>query len=127
MITQFLPLSKEGLAQDNGLFLIGVRDFLYFCANLKSTLSTTAIILLITSSALAQTNGVKPQFWNNFGLNWNINEKLWQGNEVSYNFLVDQDLPWSEVAYYGKVEYEIFPFMQGISGLYLASKNQKRP
>ena len=107
--------------------MIGVRDFFYFCANLKTTLSIAAITLLITSSAFAQTNGIKPQFWHNFGLNWNINEKLWQGNEVSYNFLVDQDLPWSEVAYYGKVEYEIFPFMQGISGLYLASTNQKRP
>ena len=45
---------------------------------------------------------------------------------MSYNFLVDQDLPWSEVAYYGSVEYKIFPFMQGISGLYLASTNQKK-
>lgn len=93
---------------------------------LKVILAIIALTLFISTSALGQSDGVKPQFWNNFALNWSINEKLSQGNEISYNFLIDKDLPWSELAYYGTIEYEIYPFMQAISGLYLASTNQKK-
>lgn len=73
---------------------------------------------------MAQSDGTSPQFWNNLGLGISINDHWSQNNIVSYNFLADKDFTWKEVTYWGNVEYSLYPIMEAMGGLYLASTNQ---
>lgn len=73
---------------------------------------------------MAQSDGISPQFWNNLGLGIRINNQWSQNNIVSYNFLVDNEFAWKEVTYWGNVEYSLYPIMEVMGGLYLASTEQ---
>jgi len=82
------------------------------------------LILMSAQLGLAQSDGTSPQFWNNAGFGWTINERFSQSNEVSFNFLADKEFTWKEVAYWGNVEYAINPILEGMAGLYMASTDQ---
>lgn len=85
---------------------------------------TLIVILLSTQLAVAQNDGTSPQFWNNLGLGIGINDHWSQNNILSYNFLADVEYTWQEVTYWGNLEYSLYPTMEVMGGLYLASTEQ---
>ncbi len=82
------------------------------------------ILILISHLAMAQSDGNSTQFWNNLGFGWRINDSWTQYNELTVNFLADKEFTWREVSYLGNVEYSLYPILEALGGLYLATTIQ---
>ena len=80
--------------------------------------------LLPFNDLKAQNSGTKPQYWNNITLAWQVNDRLWVVNTLSYNFLFDKELPWSEFTYNGTAVFRMNSFLLANGGLYIATTKQ---
>jgi uncharacterized protein DUF2490 len=82
------------------------------------------IYLLFINGLQAQDTGIKPQYWNNINIGWEVNNHLVLTNTLSYNVLIDKDLPWSEFSYNATAIYRINSFILGNGGFYIAATKQ---
>lgn len=88
------------------------------------------LLLLVTAGFLssshlyAQGTGIQPQYWNNLTIDLGISEKLLLTNTLSYNVLINKELPWSEVSNNVTANYSISYFLVGTGGLYFAHTKQ---
>jgi hypothetical protein len=85
---------------------------------------TIFICLFIQYELKGQDNSMRPQLWNNLYLVKNVSEKPAVRNALVYNVLLSKGYPWNEYSYSGAVSYDLKPWFNGSTGLYLASTRQ---
>lgn len=84
----------------------------------------SVICLFFSNGLMAQDTGIKPQYWNNVNIGWEVNNHFVLTNTLSYNVLFDTELPWSEFSYNANAIYRINSFLLGSAGLYIAATEQ---
>ena len=80
--------------------------------------------LLIPIDLKAQNTGIKPQYWNNATVAWEANEYFLFAHTLSYNVLIDKELPWSEFSMNNTAAFLINDLLSANGGLYLATSKQ---
>lgn len=71
-----------------------------------------------------QGDAIRPQIWNNLNVGWNVNEKFSLRNNLAYNILLSNELPWSEITFSSTAVLKFHRFMEGSAGMYVAFTNQ---
>lgn len=82
--------------------------------------------LLVPDNLKGQGRGIKPQYWNNATIAWGANENLFIDHTISYNVLVDKELPWSEFSFNNTVAYRFNDLIFAHGGLYIAATKQSK-
>lgn len=80
--------------------------------------------LFFTNNLKAQGTGIKPQYWNNAAVVWEANENLFIAHALSYNVLIDKELPWSEFSFNNKIAYVFNDLLSTNGGVYIAATKQ---
>ena len=83
--------------------------------------------LFLTPSVHGQnTSGIKPQYWSNATVAWEPNENLFVQHSISFNVLVDKELPWSEFSFNNTAAYRFNDLISANGGLYIATTKQSK-
>lgn len=72
----------------------------------------------------AQDDAISPQVWNNFFVDWNINDHYAWRNAVAYNVLISDEFPWSEMTLTSTGVYKFNRFYEVSIGGYFAYTQQ---
>jgi hypothetical protein len=80
--------------------------------------------LLCSSWLLGQTEEVRPQLWNNLLVGWEIDDHFRLRGELSYNVLITDTVPWSELTSAASGVYRFHRFMETSAGFYFSAANQ---
>ena len=84
------------------------------------------IILFLASNVYGQGTGIKPQYWNNMAVVWEPNENLFVEHALSYNVLIDKELPWLEFTLNNVVAYRFNHLLSINGGVYIANTKQSK-